>query len=592
VEVADAEEEFKIIDQSASGAGGQILFDEFCHWALRKGLDYDKDMPDDTEADGTNPEELDVLMKVAPKSTKKKKKNKKRTYTDFSAYIDKLPAGRSQEASRKRRKLFKDMDQSSNGLLSLAEIELGMNSYVGEEIFLMKPALKMAYKMARTSEGDKNDIDSSFVDEKEFFSLIQNVRRYIELYAAFADIDSSRDHRIELKEFKQALPMLRDWGVAVTDAQQTFSEIDQNGGGFVLFDEFCEWALQQCLDYDKNFGEEEVDGLPPPITKSSSKQSKKAEATVSISLSGDFKDIVRDKKAFIAQCNAVFEPVRCFDVRNNFTAVFGSIVLDISGKPDEIRNTIVAIQQMGLLLNDVHIRELLSVDVIEYEHDDSSPEINDFFADISRYVSAGGLGDASASGFDSDDEDGITSTDGVTSSIVDDPCFKFPASTLPLSKKTIIEHTLSEFFTDMDVNKSKSVTKEDVKRIFSDVLDFGKVDLDSAIEESWDSCKAIYEGAGLESISRKEFNRLSISIRRYFEISKAYHFLSEDTQLNKQGFLMLSTIFTKWDMHMQSGSDEFYMLTSGFDLLDFAAFRRWAMTFALLNSSSPRMYIE
>jgi len=63
VEVADAEEEFKIIDQGAGGAGGQILFDEFCHWALRKGLDYDKDMPEDTEADGTNPEELDVLMK-------------------------------------------------------------------------------------------------------------------------------------------------------------------------------------------------------------------------------------------------------------------------------------------------------------------------------------------------------------------------------------------------------------------------------------------------------------------------------------------------------------------------------------------------
>ena len=54
VEVENPEEEFQVIDQ---GAGGQILFDEFCFWALKRGLDYDKDMPEDHEGatgDGIN----------------------------------------------------------------------------------------------------------------------------------------------------------------------------------------------------------------------------------------------------------------------------------------------------------------------------------------------------------------------------------------------------------------------------------------------------------------------------------------------------------------------------------------------------------
>ena len=41
------DKEFDIIDENG---GGQILFDEFCEWAIRKGLDLEDD--DDYDEEG------------------------------------------------------------------------------------------------------------------------------------------------------------------------------------------------------------------------------------------------------------------------------------------------------------------------------------------------------------------------------------------------------------------------------------------------------------------------------------------------------------------------------------------------------------
>jgi len=48
----------------------------------------------------------------------------------------------------------------------------------------------------------------------------------------------------------QALPDLRSWGVSVDDPEAAFREIDQDGGGMVLFDEFADWALRKALDLE------------------------------------------------------------------------------------------------------------------------------------------------------------------------------------------------------------------------------------------------------------------------------------------------------------------------------------------------------
>jgi len=176
---------------------------------------------------------------------------------DFSVYAKKLPVARTHEETQQRHELFTGMDQSNNGQLSLAEIELGILNYVGEDVYLMKPAIKMAYKAARGIAPEEDHDDDAFVEFKEFRIFLSMVRQYIELYAAFDAIDSGDDDRISIKEFKSSIEMLSDWGIDVKDPEATFSEIDTNGGGQVLFEEFCRWAMNKHLDYDKSFDEGE-----------------------------------------------------------------------------------------------------------------------------------------------------------------------------------------------------------------------------------------------------------------------------------------------------------------------------------------------
>ena len=51
------------------------------------------------------------------------------------------------------------------------------------------------------------------------------------------------------KEFEATLPKLGEWGIQVADAKVTFDEIDENGGGQILFNEFAKWALKHGINY-------------------------------------------------------------------------------------------------------------------------------------------------------------------------------------------------------------------------------------------------------------------------------------------------------------------------------------------------------
>ena len=37
----------------------------------------------------------------------------------------------------------------------------------------------------------------------------------------------------------------------INDIDREFRKIDRNGGGFILFDEFCEWAIKKNLAIEK-----------------------------------------------------------------------------------------------------------------------------------------------------------------------------------------------------------------------------------------------------------------------------------------------------------------------------------------------------
>jgi len=184
----------------------------------------------------------------APKWRKKKDTKK----IDLKQYAAKIPCGDSEEQIKLQNELFSWFDVSANGSLSLSEIELGILQFIGEEIYLMKPATKMAFKAARNS--GENDEDDEAVEIDEFRALLINIRVYIELWIAFDELDENQDHRIEYDEFLAGLAMIEKWGVKVDNPKAEFAKIDDNSGGYILFDEFCEWAIAKGLDYDPTFG--------------------------------------------------------------------------------------------------------------------------------------------------------------------------------------------------------------------------------------------------------------------------------------------------------------------------------------------------
>ena len=66
----------------------------------------------------------------------------------------------------------------------------------------------------------------------------------------FELVDTGDDRRVDLGEFTKAVPMMNKWGVTISDPAATFKEIDKNGGGQILFDEFVQWGVQKGLDLE------------------------------------------------------------------------------------------------------------------------------------------------------------------------------------------------------------------------------------------------------------------------------------------------------------------------------------------------------
>jgi len=90
------------------------------------------------------------------------------------------------------------------------------------------------------------------VELKEFRLFLMYLRQYLELYHMFQTIDSgdSRDRRIDFNEFEGSVETLNKWGAKIEDAASTFKEIDSDGGGKILFDEFAAWAIKRGLDLE------------------------------------------------------------------------------------------------------------------------------------------------------------------------------------------------------------------------------------------------------------------------------------------------------------------------------------------------------
>lgn len=73
----------------------------------------------------------------------------------------------------------------------------------------------------------------------------------------FKKMDTSGDDKISIEEFKAAVPIMKRWGVLVTDPEAEFKKIDVNNGGTLLFDEFSHYCITKSLDLEDDDDDEE-----------------------------------------------------------------------------------------------------------------------------------------------------------------------------------------------------------------------------------------------------------------------------------------------------------------------------------------------
>lgn len=165
---------------------------------------------------------------------------------------EKLPFEKTEESKQKRIAQWQKIDVNGNGYLSLAEIDKAMRDDIGLPVlFDLKPVLMRAFQAAKSvapSSGNKADDD--FIQKREYRLLLQYLRQYYEYWLAFERVDKDGDRRISLDEFLQGKDSMAKWGIDMSDPEAQFKECDKNGGGMVLFSEFCDWAIKKNLDLE------------------------------------------------------------------------------------------------------------------------------------------------------------------------------------------------------------------------------------------------------------------------------------------------------------------------------------------------------
>jgi len=228
---AEAAEEFQKID---GNHGGQVLFVEFCAYIRMR---VNPDVNANLDADIISGERCGKVVRTAH--------GNRATHTQFIARktLSKFDSVEQQmkaiiRDNNKLRELWSELDFNGNNIVSLAEID----KLVVERFPVLnhKPALMRAYKATlRSGNGD------DWVEKKEFKFLLGHLIYFNKLFWIFNNVDGDHDRRLTFDEFKRCLNIV---GAKMSEAEtrQDFSRVDRNGGGVILFDEFCMYFTQKA----------------------------------------------------------------------------------------------------------------------------------------------------------------------------------------------------------------------------------------------------------------------------------------------------------------------------------------------------------
>ena len=158
--------------------------------------------------------------------------------------------------------MWRSIDINGNGYVSLAEMDKGIRDVIKlDAVFDAKPPIIRAFQLAKNAVPAKPGKLASglnpddYLEWREFKIFLKALRQRFEYFEAFKAIDQGHDGRISLQEFTAAKPLIEKWVGPIADAKKEFSLIDANGGGQILFDEFCDWSVKKGLDLheDENF---------------------------------------------------------------------------------------------------------------------------------------------------------------------------------------------------------------------------------------------------------------------------------------------------------------------------------------------------
>merc|ERR1712113_7230 len=99
--------------------------------------------------------------------------------------------------------------------------------------------MTQVYGMKAAMELKKSDIYASTVNLKEFRILLEYIQKYFKLFEVYKKIDKDFDGRVGAKEYEAGKAAM----VAEGFPEATFAELDGDGAGMCLFDEFCAYMI-------------------------------------------------------------------------------------------------------------------------------------------------------------------------------------------------------------------------------------------------------------------------------------------------------------------------------------------------------------
>jgi len=165
-----------------------------------------------------------------------------------------LPYKRGEDQLEERRKLWRAIDVSGSGLLSLAKVTRGIRDVVGLDLlFDCRPAINRAFHYSKDLSKKRGGAHTAdYLVFKEFRVFLQALRQFFEFYQAFEWLDKTQDRRISRQEFTSlsVRSTIEKWVGPIQDWDAEFDCIVGDEGDQVLFSQFVDWALERNLDME------------------------------------------------------------------------------------------------------------------------------------------------------------------------------------------------------------------------------------------------------------------------------------------------------------------------------------------------------